>query len=38
MIDHTWQDIRAVQRRSARMLHQKELKYEKQRIREQYGK
>lgn len=38
MIDHTWQDIRAVQKRSARMLAAQDIKQQKKRIREQYGK
>ena len=38
MIDRTFQDIRQVQRRSAKMLHAKELKQEKVRIRKQYSK
>jgi len=38
MIDRTWQDIRAVKRRSARMLAAQDLKQQKKRIQEQYGK
>ena len=36
MIDHTWQDIRAIQKRSARMLHKQQQHDEKRRIRGQY--
>ena len=38
MIDQSWKDIRAVQKRSARMLTAQDIKQQKKRIREQYGK